>query len=368
VLHPELVAQQGFAEQFQRESVALQKLDHPNIVTVHDVGEADGDLYIAMDLANGPNLAREIFLRGPIPWEETLSTLKPVCEALDYAHRQKVVHRDLKPSNVLLDAERGPLLADFGIAQWAGGNIYGLASRGGVVGTPAYIAPEVWEHDAAEAPADLYALGCIAYEMLTGNVLFGGATPIRSIHAHDRGPQFPTHWPPGVPLEVEPVLVKALARDPNDRYPTAKAFWQALESVDTDETAAKEDRQRAGLAAQWRRETEQEIRAGNWSAAKMAVGRWLAIAPQDAIAPKAQARIERHLRIEQRIRTARAAAQTVVGPGGAPPSASPVPAQAQSAPSSSIDYQKWFFVALWAIVLAGAVLLFWFLLFGINGF
>jgi hypothetical protein len=160
------------------------------------------------------------------------------------------------------------------------------------------------------------------------------------------------------------VLAKALARDPNDRYPTAKAFWQALESVDTDETTAKEDRERANLAAQWRRETEQEIRAVNWSAAKMAVGRWRAAAPQDDTAASAQARIERHLRIERLIREA---AQSAAASASTPPAAPPMPAPPQRATARSIDYREWFYIGLWAIVIAGAVLLFWFVLSGMNG-
>src|SRR4051794_3459510 len=113
---------------------------------------------------------------GASPGMETLALLKPVCEALDYAHSQKIVHRDLKPANLLLDKPRGALLTDFGFAKLIAENPTSMSMRGGIVGTRDYIAPEVWEENAADSPVDIYALGCIAYEMLTGELLFQSQT------------------------------------------------------------------------------------------------------------------------------------------------------------------------------------------------
>jgi serine/threonine-protein kinase len=249
VLHPQLLVDQAFAIRLQREARILARLRHPHIVTVYEVDEVDGSLYIAMDLAQGPSLATAIGERGRIPWEEVRPLLEPVCEALDYAHRQGIVHRDLKPSNILLDEERGPLLADFGIARLVGGSTVSLTSDG-VVGTPAYIAPEMWNDGVAEARADIYALGCIVYEMVTGDVLFASATVAQSIRAHHEGPQFPAQWPEGVPDGVESVLGKALAREPQDRFASADQMAEAL--------GWAEARERKSAEAQLRVETEKK--------------------------------------------------------------------------------------------------------------
>jgi serine/threonine-protein kinase len=245
VLHPQLLTDQAFVRRFQREARTLARLRHPNIVTVYEVAEAGGNLYIAMELACGSSLATAVAERGRIPWEEALTLLEPVCKALDYAHRQRIVHRDLKLSNILLDEEFGPQLADFGIARLVGTSSMSLTMTGGIVGTPAYIAPEVWDEGAAEAPADIYALGCIVYEMLTGNVLFSGATPMQTMRAHDKGPQFPARWPDGVPDGVESILGKALAREPESRFASAGEMAEALGRVGTREKRSAEAKPKA---------------------------------------------------------------------------------------------------------------------------
>src|SRR6266540_5295101 len=223
ILHPPLLADRRFVQNFRQEAKTLAALRHPQIITIYEVGEIDGRIFIAMELARGTSLARSIASRHRIPWGETLALLEPVCEALDYAHEQNVVHRDLKPANILIDKQRGALLTDFGFAKLLTENAASMAMSGGIVGTPGYIAQEVWENNAADAPVDIYALGCIAYEMLTGDVLFKGQTPIQAMRAHDRGPQLPQTWPEDVPAHITAVLSKAMARDPAARYPSAGA-------------------------------------------------------------------------------------------------------------------------------------------------
>jgi len=284
ILHPQLLADRSFAERFRKEARALAALRHPHIVTVYEVGEAEGRLYIAMELAKGSSLAQAIAERGRILWNEAVALLKPVCEALDYAHAQGIVHRDLKPANILLDKERGALLTDFGFARLMGESSMSISLSGGVMGTPAYIAPEVWESEAAKPAADVYALGCIVFEMLTGQVLFAGKTPMQAMRAHDKGPQLPSAWPEGVPAGVEAVLGQALAHQPDARYPSASALWQALNDLEVDTQAQREKAERAAVAAQWKAEAEAVFAAGEWSAARMAVGRWLAITPDDQAA------------------------------------------------------------------------------------
>ncbi len=290
VLHPQLLVDPGFVARFLREARAIANLRHPHIVTVYEVGNADGRLFISMELALGSDLGRAIAERARIPWAEALELLRPVCEALDYAHAQKVVHRDLKPSNILLDPARGPLLSDFGFARLMGGSSQSLSLSGGILGTPAYIAPEVWELDAATPAADIYALGCIAFEMLTGQVLFTGATPIQAMRAHDRGPVLPLAWPEGVPVGVAEVLGKALAREPGARCSSATALWHALNDLEARAQAEREAAERTAVAGQWRAEAESALAAGELSAARMAAGRWMAAAPEDG---EAKAFVER---------------------------------------------------------------------------
>jgi serine/threonine protein kinase len=232
ILHPQLLTDPTFIGRFEREARAMAKLEHPHIATVHEVGEAEGRVYIALRLGRGPTLGEAIVREGRLTWAQTLAVMRPVCEALDYAHGRGVVHRDLKPSNVLLDADAGPLLTDFGFARLMGDSSVSLSLSGGILGTPAYIAPEVWELDAAELQADIYALGCIAYEMLTGEVLFAGKTPMQTMRAHDQGPRFPETWPEGAPSGIEDVLSQALARDPKTRYASGNALWNALHSLE----------------------------------------------------------------------------------------------------------------------------------------
>lgn len=295
VLDPLLMRDAGWVARFRQEAKSVANLRHPHIVSIHEIGEVGGRLYIAMELARGGSLAEAIAVRGRIPWNEALTLLQPICEALDYAHGQGVIHRDLKPANILLDPEAGPLLTDFGFARLMSDNSMSVSLSGGILGTPAYIAPEVWELDQAAAPADIYALGCIVYEMLVGKVLFSGKTPMQSMHAHDKGPQYPAAWPEGVPENVVTVLDKALARAPEKRYPAAGTFWHALSDLEGQAESVREAAKRAAIAAQWHAEVEAAMEEGEWSAAKMAVGRWLAVTPGDKDALAIQTEIAQQM-------------------------------------------------------------------------
>jgi uncharacterized cupredoxin-like copper-binding protein len=315
ILHPPLLTDRRFVHNFRQEAKTLAVLRHPHIITIYEIGEIDDRIFIAMDLARGVSLAKAIASRQRIAWNATLALLKPICDALDYAHEQSVVHRDLKPANILIDKQRGALLSDFGFAKLLAENSASMTMSGGIVGTPGYIAPEVWENNAANPPVDIYALGCIVYEMLTGDVLFKGQTPMQAMRAHDRGPQFPDTWPDDVPAKIGSTLAKALARDPAARYANAGAFWQALNERESQaqtareaaqraeaakqaaarraEEAKQEAEQRAALAAQWRAEAERALDENNVTAAKMALGRWRAVAPDDPAIRDAQERLER---------------------------------------------------------------------------
>src|SRR4029453_2781369 len=152
--------------------------------------------------------------------------VRVLAEGLDYAHSQQILHRDLKPANILMDPARGALLSDFGLAKLVSG--HSLSQSGSIVGTPHYIPPETWDGEPATPQADIYALGCILYELLTGERLFGGNTPPAIMMAHFRPLVLPKTWPEGVPPSVVEVLNVALAKQPRERYATARDLVKAL--------------------------------------------------------------------------------------------------------------------------------------------
>ncbi len=154
-----LLTDTDWVKRFRREARAIARLDHPRIVTIHDVNQAEKRQFIIMRLVNGPGLDELLATQGRFPWPEAVELIAAVAEGLDYAHSQGILHRDLKPANILMDPERGALLSDFGFAKLAGE--HSMSMSGDVVGTPHYIAPEVWEGQKATAQADIYALGCI---------------------------------------------------------------------------------------------------------------------------------------------------------------------------------------------------------------
>ena len=232
VLDPLLMRDETWVARFHREAKAVARLKHPHIVTIHEIGGAGGRLFIAMELIEGPGLRHLIAERGRLSWDEMVDILAQVADALDYAHGEFIIHRDLKPGNILLDERSGAMLTDFGFARLVGESSMSVSLSGGVVGTPAYIAPEVWDGETSTLQTDLYALACVVYEMLTGEVLFGGKTPsvVMRKHLLD-GPQFPAEWPEGVPAGVAEVLCKALAREPGERYRSAGKMMAALRAA-----------------------------------------------------------------------------------------------------------------------------------------
>lgn len=230
-LKPVLLQDTGWVRRFRREARAIARLDHPRIVTIYDVKEIDQRLFIVMRLVDGPSLEDLIARQGRLSWTEAVQVITAVAEGLDYAHGRGVLHRDLKPANILMDPERGPLLTDFGLAKLAGESSTSMTASGSVVGTPHYIAPEVWEGQGATAQADIYALGCILYEMLTGEKVFKGETPPAVMMAHFKPLTLPQVWPAGVPAGVAGVLTTALANRPANRYPSAEKMAAALQAL-----------------------------------------------------------------------------------------------------------------------------------------
>ncbi|MBN1886527.1 MAG: protein kinase [Thermoflexales bacterium] len=239
VLPSQLSLDLVFVERFQAEMGRLSTLRHPQLAAIYATSQVASRLVIATELVHGPSLAQAIARRGFIPWAEGLALLQAVCQALDYLHGQGIAHQDLKPADILLDEKRGALLTDFGWAQLVWQSNVGMSLGGGIMSTPLYAAPEVWESNVARPPADIYALGCVLYEMLSGRVLFAGKTPLQVELAHERGVPFPDTWRTDAPDGLETVLRQALAYRPADRYPSAGAFWQALDNLRATATPAR---------------------------------------------------------------------------------------------------------------------------------
>ena len=224
-----LLQDTGWVKRFRREAQTIARLDHPRIVTIHDVYETHERLFIVMRLVDGPGLDEHVARQGRLPWPEAVQIITAIAEGLDYAHSQGILHRDLKPANILLDSERGPLLSDFGLAKLVGEN--SLSTTGDIVGTPHYIAPEVWDGQGATHQSDIYALGCILYEMLTGEKVFKGETPPQVMMAHFSPLTLPEVWPESVPPGVAEALKTATAREPGNRYATAGEMAQSLANL-----------------------------------------------------------------------------------------------------------------------------------------
>src|SRR5581483_5364664 len=235
VLSPALNADPTFLLRFAREAKAVARLDHPHIVTVHDYGE-DGTLaYLVMQLAEGGTLrdqARSFCTLG-----EVVEGIAPVAEALAYAHEQGVIHRDLKPVNVLIDAHGRPLLADFGLARVLRESLDYTEVEGGA-GTPNYMAPEQALGGALDRRVDIYALGIVTYELLTGKAPYAGPTPYLIIQRHLTEPPPSIRAAlPAAPEALDAAIRCATSKSPADRYSTAIAFLADLRRAAAEKPA-----------------------------------------------------------------------------------------------------------------------------------
>jgi serine/threonine protein kinase len=221
-----------FVERFRREAAIAAKLHHPNVVQIYDIGERDGLHYIIMQFVEGRSLRDVIRTESPLSTRRASYILRQLAEAVDYAHARGVVHRDLKPGNILVQSNDHVTLVDFGIARAA--NEVRLTRTGLMVGTPEYMAPEVVTGSGEGPSADLYALGVVAYELLTGTVPFGGTdTPaVMFAHVHRDVPS-PREFRDDLPRSIETALLRQLRKAPADRYPSAGSFVAALEDDST---------------------------------------------------------------------------------------------------------------------------------------
>jgi serine/threonine-protein kinase len=220
-----------YRQRFLSEKDTLARLEHPGIVPIYAAGDADGVLYIAMRLVDGPDLAARLAKEGRLSLQETIATLRPIADAIDYAHEMGVIHRDLKPSNVILDRRGRPYLTDFGLGKQVD-RPRDISIPGVAIGTLDYMAPEQFSgiiDPALAGRTDVYALGCVAFTCLTGAPPFRADEPERVMYGHLHG-EMPNlrERRPDLPPAVDTAIRRALAKNPADRHPSADAFLQAL--------------------------------------------------------------------------------------------------------------------------------------------
>jgi serine/threonine-protein kinase len=248
VLRSELSSTLG-GERFLREIKVAARLQHPHILPLHDSGEAGGSLYFVMPLVEGETLRSRLTREGQLPVDEALRIASEVADALHYAHERDIVHRDVKPENIMLTSGHA-MVMDFGIARAisnAGGMM--LTEKGMAIGTPAYMSPEqATDTSRVDGRSDVYALGCVLYEMLTGIAPFTGPTPQVVLMRHSVEAPAPLRgMRPLVTPELEQVVLKAMSKSPADRYSTAREFGAAIRSISMG--LAPRARPRRGLVA-----------------------------------------------------------------------------------------------------------------------
>jgi serine/threonine-protein kinase len=227
VLFPELSVDENFVRRFRREAQAAANLSNPNIVSVYDWGQGDRTYFIVMEYVDGRTLS-SLIKEGPIEPVRAATIGAEVAGALEFAHRRDVIHRDVKPGNVLIDNAGQVKVTDFGIARAAGAS-EGLTQTGAVMGTATYFSPEQAQGYQVDARSDIYSLGVVLYEMVTGQVPFSGDNPVAIAYKHVREePVAPRLINPAIPASLEAIILKAMSKEVEDRYQTARELQADL--------------------------------------------------------------------------------------------------------------------------------------------
>lgn len=233
ILPSQFARDPNFKKRFRREARAIAALEHVHILPLHDFGTENGYTYMAMRYIKGGTLSN--LMGKKLSYERIVQIIGDIAKALDYAHSQGVIHRDIKPSNILIDNQGEALLTDFGIAKIVtdlpGGTR--ITTTGHVLGTPEYIAPEQAETGNIDGRSDIYSLGVVMYELLTGRPPYQAKTPLAIVlmHVNDEPPPPPRSVKPAIPEQLEKIVLKAMAKDPKDRFRTAGKMEQALKQA-----------------------------------------------------------------------------------------------------------------------------------------
>ena len=232
-----------FVERFRREAKNAAGLSHPNIVSIYDRGQAEGTYYIAMEYLEGRTLKELLVARGPTPLAVAIDYARQILAALGFAHRHGIVHRDIKPHNVVVAPDGRLKVTDFGIAR-AGTSQ--MTETGSIIGTAQYLSPEQAKGAPVTPASDIYSVGIVLYEMLTGSVPFTGDTPLEIAMKHlSATPEPPSEKRPEVPHELDSIVLRALAKDPADRYQDAEAMDADLARAARGQAVAPETEEAA---------------------------------------------------------------------------------------------------------------------------
>lgn len=276
-------AREDFLNRFRREADAIAMLDHIHIMPIYEYGEQDQQAYLVMPYVTGGTLHQILARRGSLPVNEALPIIEQISEALDYAHARGIIHRDIKPGNILFHADGRLLLADFGLAKIlseAGETSVSLQlqnrhteqenhdspspSHGAMIGTPAYLSPEQALGKQVDRRTDIYSLGILLFQMLTGRVPFTASSPVTTAILHiQNDPPSPSSLMPTISPEVEAVILRAIAKQPDQRYATAGEFARAMRAASGEPTqsGSSGNRKNANVVAQllFNNDTEPEI-------------------------------------------------------------------------------------------------------------
>ncbi len=230
VLKTDFLGDDNFVRRFRREAQAAASLSHPNIVAIYDVGETKGFHYIVMEYVDGRTLKDKVRKEAPLPVGEAVRIAWQICDALEHAHQNRIIHRDIKPHNILLTSEGRVKVTDFGIARAVGGAT--LVHTGTIMGSAHYFSPEQARGGFTDEKSDLYSLGVVLYEMVTGRVPFEGESPISVAIKHLQERVIPPRSiNPGIPEKVERIILKTLEKDPKARYQSASEMLKDLIEV-----------------------------------------------------------------------------------------------------------------------------------------
>jgi beta-lactam-binding protein with PASTA domain/predicted Ser/Thr protein kinase len=232
-----------FVERFRREAKNAAGLSHPNIVSIYDRGQAEGTYYIAMEYLEGRTLKELLVARGPTPLAVAIDYARQILAAIGFAHRNGIVHRDIKPHNVIVAPDGRLKVTDFGIARSGTSQ---MTEAGSIIGTAQYLSPEQAKGAPVTPPSDLYSVGIVLYEMLTGTVPFTGDTPLEIAMKHlSATPEPPSEQRSEIPHELDSIVLRALAKDPADRYQSAEEMDADLARAARGQTVAPETEEAA---------------------------------------------------------------------------------------------------------------------------
>ena len=231
VLRDEFTTDQEFIRRFETEAQSAARLTHPNIVSIYDVGVDNGIYYIVMELIQGKTL-KEIIVEegGPLPWKWSINVAIQIASALDMAHKNNIIHRDIKPHNIIITEDGVAKVTDFGIAKAVSNST--ITAFGTTIGSVHYLSPEHARGGYTDAKSDIYSLGVVMYEMLTGRVPFDADTPVSVALKHmQEEPQEPIELNPNIPESINKIIMKALKKDPVERYQTSMELLRDLKQA-----------------------------------------------------------------------------------------------------------------------------------------